>query len=459
MADEVAVAGAHGVTVPAEGHEGRAVLRLAWPIIAERFSLGLMTAIDGALVGRYVGDDALAGVGIATLLFWLGASGIIGLETGGTATVAWDYGAGRTDRLRDSLRAVFGIALAWGIVSSLLLVVAGPFALGLLGLEPEAQREGGEFLRWAGVGLLGLSLFHAGAGALRAIGQSRLPMLILLLVNVLNAGITWLLISGVIGIEWGVRASGIGYAAAALTGGLVTVAVMIRGYGPLRWTPAAAFPITRAAVARVLRVGIPMTLEELQFTLAFLAYGAVIAGLGTTATAAHTIALRSVDLAIIPGFGLGTAATALVGQAMGGGRTDSAERVARTAARYGFVFMGVAGVLVIAGAPVVASLFTNDPEVKDEATAALRIFAIAFPALALFSTLSGSLRGAGDVRIVLLILSCTAWGIRVPGAFVGAHLLGWGLAGAWLGASIEINTRAALVTARFLSGKWKLQRV
>lgn len=459
MVEDVALAAGKAAEVGDEGREGRRVLRLAWPIIAERFSLGLMTAIDGVLVGRYVGDDALAGVGIASLLFWVGASGILGIETGATAAIAWDYGAGRADRLRASLRAAIGMAFAWGLGAAILTIVVGSLVLNLLGLEPESRREGTTFLRWAAAGLVGLALFHAGAGSLRAIGNARLPMLILLLVNVLNAGITWLLISGVAGVELGVAASGIGYGAAALTGGVVTLAVLTRGYGALRWSPAASWPIAGESVRRILRVGVPVTLEEIQFTLAFLAYGAVVASLGTAATAAHTIALRMVDLAIIPGFGLGTAATALVGQAMGAGRPDRAASVARAAATLGLAFMVVAGIGVVAAAPQIAAIFTDDPDVVDEATSALRVFALGFPALALFGTLAGSLRGAGDVRVVLVILTCTAWGVRVPGAFAGAHLLGLGLTGAWLGATVEVNTRAALVIARYLSGKWKLQRV
>src|SRR5690606_14488363 len=134
------------------------------------------------------------------------------------------------------------------------------------------------------------------------------------------------------------------------------------------WSPARAWRVPLTSIRRIMKVGIAVTLEEIQFTLAFLAYGAVVASLGTAATAAHTIALRMVDLAIIPGFGLGTAATALVGQAMGAGRPDRASRVAKTAATFGFVFMVVAGLAVVAAAPLIARIFTDDPEVVDEAT-------------------------------------------------------------------------------------------
>ncbi|MGK2964582.1 MAG: MATE family efflux transporter, partial [Tepidiformaceae bacterium] len=391
--------------------------------------------------------------------FWVAQAGLLGIETGGTAAIAWDYGARQLERMQESLRAVMALALGWGIGAAVLAFFIGPAALGWLGLEPEAQREGATFLRWAAIGMLGITMFYAGTGALRGVGNTRLPMVILLVVNVVNAAVTWLLISGVIGIELGVVASGIGYGFACLSGGAIMVVVLVRGQNGLKWDIARAAKVKWEAVRRVMKVGIPMTLEEMQFTLAFLAYGAIVASLGTTAAAAHTIALRTVDLAVIPGFGLGTAATALVGHAMGAGNPDRAAAIARAAAGFGLVFMVVAGGSVILGAPYLAQIFTDDPEVVDDAANALRVFALGFPALALFAGFAGSLRGAGDVRIVLLILTVTAWGIRVPGAYVGAHVLGLGLVGAWLGATFEINVRALLVTLRYLSGKWKAQRV
>ena len=102
--------------------------------------IGVSNPIDGVLVGRYVGDDALAGVGIASLLFWVGASGILGIETGATAAIAWDYGAGRIDRLRASLRAAIGMAFVWGLAGAVLgAQIPDPARLGIDIIFPAAM--------------------------------------------------------------------------------------------------------------------------------------------------------------------------------------------------------------------------------------------------------------------------------------------------------------------------------
>ncbi len=442
-----------------EANVGRSVLRMAWPMVAERMSFGALAAVDGILVGRYVGEDGLAAVGIASLLFWLPEAAILGLATATTTVTGWDYGAHQFDRLRQTLRSALVMASLWGLVMvGVLILIAGP-ALELMGLEEAARRNGEEYMRLAAIGMLGYAVFDVGAGALRGLGNARTPMLIILLVNVLNGVITYLLISGAVGVELGMAAAGWGFGISGLIGGLVTLALLGRGYRGLRWRPGRALSFARTDSARLLRLAVPLTLEEMQFLLAFLAYVRIISSIGTDAVAAHTVAIRANELAIVVGFGLGAAATALVGQAMGAGRTDLAEAVARVTMKYA-LWVGVTlAVVFMILAPYIARVFTDDRAVIDQAVPAMRTFAIAFPALGVYAALAGTLRGAGDVKFVLLILTLTAWGVRVPAAFVGGRILEWGLAGAWMGAVIEIHTRSSLTWLRFRNGGWKRRRV
>lgn len=442
-----------------ESRLARSVLLLAWPVIAERFSFSLLAAVDGILVGRYVGEDGLAAVGLAGLLFGLPQTGIIGLELGTTTAASWDYGRGDRRRLAETLRTALGMALFWGLAATLVSLLLGGFALRAMGLDPAVRGEGVDYIRRAAPGLLGLSLFAVCAGALRGMGNSRFALYIMLLVNGLNALITWLLISGVAGVELGTAAGGWGFGISGLVGGGLALAAVFTGYGGLRVHPRRIFAIGGTSARRVLGQAVPVALEELQFLAAFLTYARIISSLGTEATAAHIVALRATDIAIVAVFGLGTATTALVGQAMGAGRIDLARRISFTAQRAAVIAMVALGLLQFAAAPSIASLFSSDSAVVDEAARALRTFAIAVPALGIYATVAGTLRGAGDVRFVLLILTVTAWGVRIPGAFVGAHILGFGLAGAWAAAVLEIHLRAALNFLRFRHGGWQQRRV
>jgi MATE family multidrug resistance protein len=192
---------------------------------------------------------------------------------------------------------------------------------------------------------------------------------------------------------------------------------------------------------------------------AFVLYSRVVYSLGTTAVAAHTVALRTLDLAIVPGFALGAASTTLVSRYLGAGRPDLAERAARTGLYFALATMIVMAVLLEIFAPQFVSLFVNDPDVIRTGTRLLRLFAIAFPFIGLHASLGGALRGAGDVRYVLGVLTVTAWLVRIPGAVLFGLALGFGAPGAWVGAGVENMVRSLLILRRFQQGKWQEKHV
>jgi putative MATE family efflux protein len=442
-----------------EGGLSRVILKLAWPVAVERFSISVLSAVDAILVGRYVGADGLAAVGIGTLMFWIPLSGALAVDVGATAVVARDVGAGDRSRVQAALHASIVIALIWGILCTVLVFASAPLLMRLMGAESEVVPHGVEFLRAGSIGFPMLMVLYAVSGALRGMGNTWMPMVILIIVNLINAVVTFLLISGAIA-DMGTLASGIGYATAGVTGGVLALALAASGLAPVRMNLARAFATNREAIARVLRIGLPVGLEEAQFMFAFLVYTRIVARLGTEQLAAHSLALRSLELAILPGFALGTAATALVGQYLGAGLPDMAEAIAKRVRFFAICLLVTMGVVQFAVAPSVVELFVrDDPEVVETGTTLLRVFAFALPAMGVHASLSGVLRGAGDVRFVLYTFTFTAWGIRVPIAAFMVIVLGLTVPFAWLAAVTENWVRAALVQRRFSRGAWKRLKV
>jgi putative MATE family efflux protein len=275
---------------------------------------------------------------------------------------------------------------------------------------------------------------------------------------VLNAALTYLLISGVVG-DLGMAASGVGYAAAGIGGGLLALGLLMSGVAPLRLDLRKIWDTSRESFARLGRIGLPVGLEEAQFMLAFLVYTRVVATLGTDQLAAHSLALRSLEVAILPAFALGTAATALVGQSLGAGEPDRAEEVAKRVRFFAQATLCVMAVVQFVFAPYIVALFVDDPEVQKLGTKCLRVFAFALPGMATHASLSGALRGAGDVRFVLATFTFSAWCIRVPMAALLALAFGVSVPFVWTAAVTENWVRAGLTTWRFRSGKWKSLKV
>lgn len=456
---EVTTAGVGSLAPAAERGLSGVIVKLAWPVAVERLSISVLSAVDAVLVGRYVGADGLAAVGIGTLMFWIPLSGALAVDVGATAVVARDVGAGDRSRVQAALHASIVIALAWGILCTALVFAAAPWLMRVMGAEPEVVPHGVEFLRAGSLGFPFLMVLYAISGSLRGMGNTWMPMMILIVVNAINALVTFLLISGAVA-DLGTLASGIGYATAGVTGGVLALALAASGVAPVRMNVARLFGTNRGAIARVLRIGLPVGLEEAQFMFAFLVYTRIVARLGTEQLAAHSLALRSLELAILPGFALGTAATALVGQYLGAGLPDMAEAIAKRVRFFAIALLVTMAVVQFAVAPYVVELFVrDDPEVVDTGTKLLRVFAFALPAMGVHASLSGVLRGAGDVRFVLYTFTFTAWGVRVPIAAFAVIVLGLTVPFAWLAAVTENWVRAVLVQRRFARGEWKRLRV
>jgi putative MATE family efflux protein len=436
------------------------ILRLAAPLAGERLSTFAIGVVDTLLVGRYVGADGVAALGIAGLLLWLPLSGAWGVNVGSTVVVAHSAGARAFDTLQRSVRASLTFALLWGLAVSLLLVVtAGPL-MRVMAAQEGVLGPGVKYLQATSVGMPFMAMMYAANGCLRGVGNTRTPMLVIIAANVANGVVAFLLISGVFGLpKLGVTAAGIGTASAGVTGAIVSVGVLIKGYGPILFRPLRAFHFGWSEGRRLLNIAVPVSLEELQFNLAFLVYSRLITGYGTAAAAAHAIALRAVDVAQVPGFALGTAGTAVVGHALGAGRPDLAVRTGKITGKWALITMLGLAAVVLLFAPQIVDAFVDDPAVVDVGSRCLRVFALAFPMMGIGIALSGTLRGAGDVRYVLGVLTVTAWTVRIPSAFVFSHVVGWGPAGAWAGAVLEQNVRAGLIWLRFAGGRWKTKRV
>jgi putative MATE family efflux protein len=440
----------------------RTVLRLAVPVVVERLSVSVLSAVDALLVGRYVGADGVAAIGIAQLMFWIPFAGAFGLDIATTAVIARDYGAGQRDTMERTMRASILAALLWGVLATgLLWALAGPL-MTMMDAEPAERSFGIDYMRAASLGFPALMLLYAMSGVLRGLGNTWIPMVIIIVLNIVNAVVSFLLVSGAIGIELEVLGSGIGYASGSAVGGALAFAALVTGFGPIRFHLGQAFVTGREEIRRLLNVGLPSGLEEMQFMAAFIAYSRVVTGLGTTAVAAHTIALRTLEIALVAGFSLGAAATTLVSRYLGAGRPDLAERAAKEGLRWALGVMILMATVLFIFAPQFAELFIDaeeSPDVVPAATRLLRIFAVAFPFMGLHASLGGALRGAGDNRYVLGVLTVTAWGVRIPVAVLLGTIAGFGAPGAWVGATAENIVRGLLVLRRFMMGKWKEKEV
>ena len=451
-----------GVAILDEARLSRSVLRMAWPVIVNQVSFTMVQLVDTLLVG-HLGKDALAGVGLGSIVFWIPQSGIFAVGVGAIAVVARNVGAGQRERASVTAAMALIMGLAWGVLLALVMALAADPLLRVMGAEPAARSEGVTWMRAASIGFPLSAMLYAGSASLTGAGDTRTPMIIMLIVNLVNAAVAYTLINGPGPFpELKVLGSGLGATSAGISGAALVLLALAAGRGGLQVQSLAALRPDPAEMKRILNVGLAAGLENLQFNLAFLVYTRIIASLGSAALAAHRVTLSVEGLAFNPGFALGVAAATLVGQSLGAGRPDLAERSARIALLWAAIIMTSMGIILLLFGEPITSLFVGGEdadEVVNIGRKLLFVFAFALPAMALSQTLAGGLRGAGDTRAVLAISVIGIWVVRLLPAYLLAIVLGFDAPGAWMAAVLDINSRGLLVWLRFRQGKWKAIKV
>ncbi len=460
MAAEAEIVVPSGPALIDESNLLGSVIRLAWPVVVQQVSFSMVQLVDTALVG-HLGEDSLAGVRLAGQIFWFSQAGIVAVGVGATALVARTVGAGDISKASRVLQTSFALALAWGIMMSFVMWFLGNWWLGILGAEPEAQAAGARYLKGVAFGMPFAALMFAGNASQQGAGDTRTPMIVGLVINVVNVFFAYSLINGTgPAPNLDVLGSGLGFTISSIVGCALVLGVLMSGTTRLHWSP--KNPLDSEMARRVLNVGVPAGAEQLQFNIAFMIYTGIIASLGTTALAAHGVTLAIQSLAFNTGFAISVATTALVGQSLGAQRPDLAEKATYLTMRYALIFMCILGVLMMIFGNQITSLFVGGEEagkVEHIGGQLLFIFAFAMPGLAISLSLGGALRGAGDTRAVLYIMAGSTWILRLVPAYLLAITFGLGVPGAWLAAIVDINSRSLMMFIRFRMGKWKHIRV
>ena len=213
-----------------------------------------------------------------------------------------------------------------------------------------------------------------------------------------------------------------------------------------------SFRPARKYIKEAIHIGLPMGVQQVIMSSAYIAMTMIIAPLGTVALAAHSLSIVIESLCYMPGYGIADAATTLVGQSMGAGRKDLMRRFAYMAVGVGMVVMAVMGVVMYITAPFTIGMMTPVAEVRELGVMVLRVEAFAEPMFAAAIVCYGAFVGASDTLLPSGMNLFSMWGIRITLAALLAPSLG--LYGVWLAMCIELCIRGLLFLLRLKWGNW-----
>ena len=430
------------------GAPWRRVLTLALPVVGENLLQTALGIVDTLLVAR-LGAAQLAGVGTALQPIFFLFSILSAIAVGAAILISQAVGA--QDQQRTALLAkqslVGCVALAAPV--SLVGVALAEPSLRMFGVTDAVAHYGTQYVQITLATSLVLIVGFVAGSLLRGAGDTRSPMLVALLANVINAVAAYGLIFGNLGLP----ALGVaGSAWAAVLGRIVAAALLVgllaRGRGALtiagRWGWRPDFRVWR----EVLSLGLPAATEQILITVGFTGLTLVVAHLGTASLAAQRLAINVMLLSLLPGFGCAVAASTLVGQSVGAHNVDEGVVAAGIATRLALVWMTVLGLLFAVFATPLMRAFTADAIVVTLGASCLVAIAAAQPFWAIGNVLAGALRGAGNTTFPMVVNVLSIWG-SVALALVGVTWAGGGLVWAWVTFSLVTPLSAGAIIWRF----------
>ena len=449
----------------------KVILWLAWPLFLEQVLSTLVSFADTAMVGG-LGKTATAAVSISNSFVFLINGVVMALGVGVTAYVARTVGAKDYDAAKNYIRH--------GLI--LLLLVGLPLALVPLALYrqiPQWMGAEADFLPLAQEYLLITSIFRIFSMAMmvlgsvfRGRGDTKTPLRINIVVNILNIIGNYLLIHGnhtlnihidALNIHWAIPmiGAGLGVKGAALStgsswllGGAALAVMLFVKKDPTRISIRDSFRPEKAVLSRVVKLSIPAMLERFCMSASGILVTKSIASLGTVAVAANSVYSTAESLSFMPAFAFATAATTLVGQSLGANKPGLARKYARHTCMIGIGIMLAAGVCLYAFARQLVGIITPDPEVIPLAQQCLQIVAFVQPIQVIAWILAGALRGAGDTRWPFYITAGGNWLIRALGAVLCIRVFGMGLPEAVICMCMDQAVRALCMFLRYRTGKW-----
>ena len=447
-----------GETIPSR-QTAQVALALSIPSILEQLVVTAMGYIDAAMVG-HIGAEATASIGIVSSSTWLLHGVLVGLYTALSIQIAQYLGADRQDDARSVLRQAMLFNVILGVGAALFGLGISPFLPGWLGADPSLRANATAYFAIWSTALPFTMAMGMYTSILRAEGYALTASLISVLVCVLDAIFNFFLINPtrtlwgitVWGAGLGVPGAALGTALATVVGGLLALAILLLREGPLCIRKPAPWKITRSCLRNLLWVGGPLAGERAAISLAQVVVVRIVAGLGTVAIAANSLAVNAEGLCYMAGYGIQDASIALVGQAVGAHRRDMSKRFAWLCTGMGMGIMALSGVLMWLFAPALMSIFTADAAVIALGAQMLRIEAFAEPMFGASIVASGAMQGAGDSAACFVLNLFSMWGVRLTLAFLLAPR--FGLAGVWTAMCVELCTRGVLFLLRLARGKW-----
>ena len=436
----------------------RSIIPFAWPIFIELACVVLIGIISTVLVSK-IGKDAIAAVGLTNSITYIVLSLFGAIALGGTVLIAQAFGLHNQQKRQQGAAHAINLNLLASLVCGTLFYCFTQPIFSLIASEADAHvlRLADQYLKMIALSYPAIALTLSGSSILRAMGNSRTPAMINILMNILNIILSLPCIYGIEALNWdglGVLGAGIGLCTARWIGaGMILFSLSHYRSQPIS-LKILCQPLRWAIVKDILFVGIPTSVESIMFNVGKLVTQIMVAGMGTDVMAGNIITFSILLFVNIPGNALAKSATILVGKRLGQGRTYLAQLEVRLLLAISSVSQLTLSLLLIPFAPWITTLYSHDPDVITIVTHLIELNAIMIVLWSPSFVLPAAFKGAKDVQYSMWTAILSMWGCRIICGYTLGIIMELGIYGIWLGMYIDWGIKSSLYLYRLYNGRW-----
>lgn len=396
-----------------QGKPMRGLIQFSVPLLIGNLAQQLYNTVDSIVVGKYVGDNALAAVGASGPVLNLLLVLFMGIATGATIMVSQYFGA----RQHELLSTTVGNTITLTVLSSVFIMVVGPLVthplMTILNTPEDIYADSCTYLIIIFLGILGGAGYNILSGVLRGLGDSFMPLVYLVIACLLNIVLDLLF---VVSFHWGVAGVAIATGIAQLVSAVLCL-IRLLHMKEIVVVPRSSLRLHKELVVRLTKLGLPSGLAQAIFSLAAIVVQSLTNSFGTEVIAASIIVMRVDGFAMMPNFTFGTAMTTYAGQNIGAGKIDRVHQGTKSGMLLGLIVSSCLTVMILLFGRILMGWFTNTQAIIDLGFHMMCILAVGYIAMSVTQGLSGVMRGAGDTMTPMWISFITTVVIRVPLAY------------------------------------------
>ena len=443
------------------------IFALAWPTMVEQLLSTAVQYVDTAMVGS-LGTTATAAVGSTTTVNWLVGSTMSAVGVGFLAFISQALGRGDERAAKRASSQALLAVLTVGVVFTVLTLSLSPIVPVLMQVDESARELASRYFFILYIPIMARCATVIFGTILRAAGDTKTPMRVGIIVNIVNVVLNFVFIYPtrtielsltrliIPGVGLGVIGAAIASAIAFLVGGIMMTLALYKH--PLLSPKGESIRPDMSILRPCLRVALPNGLQRFATCLGYVVFAAMVNSLGQVSTAAHTVANTVESAFYIPGYGMQTAAATLAGGAYGAKDKKKLSELSKMALFIEIILMTLSGALLFISAPFMVSLFSKDAAVILLGTTVLRMVALSEPFFGFSIIIEGMMQGMGRTVLPFVTNVVGMWAIRIVGTALAVNFFGGDLTSAWGFMILHNVSLFAVYLIMFINGRWSPMR-